>query len=54
MYIGYFKDQDLINEKNPNLNFSISEMPQLTNSNVNFGKIYGFMVSKQSKNASAA
>jgi hypothetical protein len=38
-YIGYFSDKKSINEKNPNLVFGISEMPQSKNgSNVNFGK----------------
>jgi hypothetical protein len=38
-YIGYFSDRDLINEKNPNLIFGVSEMPQLeSNPNVNFGR----------------
>jgi hypothetical protein len=38
-YIGYFSDKSLLNEKNPNLVYGISEMPQLkSGSNVNFGK----------------
>ena len=54
-YIGYFSDKSLLNEKNPNLVYGISEMPQLkSGSNVNFGKFWGFTVSAQAKNKNVA
>jgi len=55
LYIGYYEDKDLILDKNPNLNFGLSEMPQRdANNNVNFGKFTGFTVSSQTKNKDIA
>ncbi|MCC7571969.1 MAG: hypothetical protein KO464_01100 [Candidatus Methanofastidiosum sp.] len=39
MFIGYFKDREMISQKNPNLRFGVSEMPNIANSPiVNFGR----------------
>ncbi len=55
LYIGYYEDKDLILNKNPNLSFGISEMPQRdASNNVNFGKFTGFTVSSQTKNKDIA
>ncbi len=55
MFIGYYSDKELIQKKSPNLSFGISEMPQsIHNPGVNFGKILGFSVSRQSKNQDLA
>lgn len=55
MYIGYFSDRDTIIDKNPNLIFDVSEMPQRSGSdNVNFGRFWGLTVSSQSKNKTVA
>lgn len=55
IYIGYKADKEKIIEKNSNLNFGISEMPQRDKDNiVNFGKFFGFTVSSQSKNKNVA
>ncbi len=55
IYIGYFSDKGLLNEKNPNLTYGISEMPQVSsNSNTNIGRFWGFTVSTQSKNKNVA
>ena len=55
MFIGYFSDKAIIQKKNPNLSFAVSEMPQSAhNMGVNFGKISGLSVSKQSQNKDLA
>jgi len=55
IYIGYRSDKEKIIKKNSNLNFGISEMPQINiDQNINFGKFFGFTVSSQSKNTEVA
>lgn len=56
MYIGYSSEIYGIRDRNPNLNFDITNVPQLEGATkpVTFGKIYGVSVSKSSKNLNSA
>lgn len=50
MYFGYASEIESIREKNPHLNFDISEAPQIRDSKTKatFGKIYSAVISKNS------
>lgn len=55
-YFGYASELERLQEKNPNLNFDVAEIPQEENGgypNV-YGKITAFGIVKQSKNATGA
>ncbi len=56
MYIGYSSEIYGIRERNPNLNFDVTRLPQLEGSPTptTFGKIYGTAVSKSTKNLGAS
>lgn len=51
-YFGFASELGEISEKNPNLNFDVSIVPQVVGSKYKstFGKIYGFSIMKNSKN----
>ncbi|MBI4692240.1 MAG: extracellular solute-binding protein [Candidatus Terrybacteria bacterium] len=50
MYFGYASEIESIREKNPHLNFDISEAPQIRDGKIKatFGKIYSAVISKSS------
>lgn len=56
LYVGLASDVALISRLNPNLNFSISPLPQIRNRDVlaNGGDVYGFAVSRSSLNKGGA
>jgi len=56
MYFGYSSEIEDIKEKNPHLNFDISETPQIRDGKIRatFGKIYSVMISKSSLKKQAA
>lgn len=56
MYIGYSSEIYGIRERNPNLNFDVTRIPQLEGATtpLTFGKIYGVAVSKSSKNLASS
>ncbi len=56
MYFGFASEMDTIKQKNPHLNFDITEVPQIKDSKnkTTFGKIYGLVISKSSKNLQAS
>lgn len=56
MYVGYSSEIYGIRERNPNLNFDVTRLPQLQNATtpLTFGKIYGASVSKATKNLPSA
>ncbi|MDO8510437.1 MAG: extracellular solute-binding protein [bacterium] len=56
VYFGFASELDEIAEKNPNLNFDISEIPQIRDSRtaITYGKLYGFAILKKSKVPNAA
>jgi ABC-type glycerol-3-phosphate transport system substrate-binding protein len=51
-YFGFASEVEEISDKNPNLNFDVSIVPQVVDSKYKstFGKIYGFTIMKNSKN----
>ena len=51
-YFGFASERKEIVDKNPNLNFDVSLMPQVVGSQykTTFGEIYGFAIMKNSKN----
>ncbi len=51
-YFGFASELQDLREKNPNLNFDVTDMPQLRKSNIRltYGKMYGFSLVKSSKN----
>jgi ABC-type glycerol-3-phosphate transport system substrate-binding protein len=55
-YIGYASEEPLIKQMNPNLNYAVAGMPQLrtAKASINFAKVYGLAVSKQSQNQAGA
>lgn len=56
MYLGYASELPIIADKNPNLNFDITKVPQIPDARINmtFGKIYGLGVIKGGKNPQGA
>lgn len=56
MYFGYASELPTITLKNPNLNFDVALVPQSKDADtqVVFGKIYGFAILKSSKNVTSA
>ena len=52
MYFGYASEIKDISDKNPNLNFDVTMIPQTLDSQnkITFGEIYGFSILKSSKN----
>ena len=55
-YLGYPTELATIRQKNPNLNFAITMMPQEsdTGNKVNYGRLYSIGISKLSKNLAGA
>jgi multiple sugar transport system substrate-binding protein len=56
MYFGYASELENVKAKNIHLNFDIAEVPQIKDSSLKatFGKIYGLVMSKNSKNIQTA
>ena len=56
MYFGFASEIFSIQQKNPNLNFDVANVPQIRESKkkINYGHFYGLAISKQSKVAPAA
>ena len=56
VYFGFASELADIREKNPNLNFDVTAMPQARQATTDtvFGKIYALSIVKQSKNVNAA
>lgn len=61
IYIGYASEEPLLRRMNPNLNFAIASMPQIRPAQngdlrnyLNFGRVYGFAISRASDNLSGA
>lgn len=52
IFFGYPADYETMREKNPNLNFRMAAIPQIsaTSKKVNYGQLYSFGISKISKN----
>lgn len=52
IFFGYPEDYEVIREKNPNLNFRMTAIPQIsaTSKKVNYGQLYSFGISKITKN----
>lgn len=56
LYIGYASEEALIARLNPNLNFSVSGMPQIRNAaaSITTGRVYGFAIPRTSTNPTGA
>jgi len=56
MYLGFGSEISLIRNKNPNLNFDVTLLPQSRNSTVSttYGKLYGLAILSSSKNKTGA
>lgn len=56
MYFSYASELKEIQEKNPNLDFSVSQFPQVLDGEIKatFGKIWGIAISNQAKNKQGA
>jgi ABC-type glycerol-3-phosphate transport system substrate-binding protein len=56
VYFGYASEYDLIHQKNSNLNYGVTLMPQITSQpsvppvNITYGKLYGFSISNTTFN----
>ncbi len=55
-YFGFASEASDLKQKNPNLNFDVTMMPQTLNQTgkVTFGELYGFAILKSSANAAPA
>ncbi|MFH1402249.1 MAG: extracellular solute-binding protein [Patescibacteria group bacterium] len=56
IYFGFASELKELQNKNPNLNFDVSVMPQVSGAknNINFGKMQGLAINKGSKNLTGA
>jgi multiple sugar transport system substrate-binding protein len=56
MYFGFASEAKNIKQKNPHLNFDISEVPQIKDSKnkITFGKMYSLVIAKNSPNLQTA
>lgn len=56
MYFGYASEVENIKQKNPHLNFDVTQVPQIRDSKTKatFGKIYSLVVSKSSRQIQGA
>jgi len=57
MYFGYASEAKEIIERNPHVNFDVSEIPQIKDAKINiltFGKIYSLVIAKNSSKKQAA
>ena len=56
LYIGYVSEAPFITAANPNLNFSVTQIPQPATAQVKntYGRIYASMIPRGAKNASGA
>jgi len=55
IYFGYASEAGTIRQKNPNLNFDVSELPQIKGAKIptSYGNFIGMAILKSSRNASA-
>lgn len=55
-YFGFASELSTLRNKNPNLNFDVSTLPQLRTGGVTaaYGRLYAFSIVKQTRNANAA
>lgn len=56
MYFGFASEYQDIKDKNPNLNFDVTVMPQIVDAKVKstYGELYGFSILKSSQNPTEA
>lgn len=55
IYFGFASELDSLRNKNPNLNFDVTSLPQTEEgSKITFGKMYALSITKNSKNANSA
>ena len=56
LYVGYASEEPTIQAENPNLNFAVAALPQIRGSAhvVDLARVYGFAVSRTSKNITGA
>jgi maltose-binding protein MalE len=56
LYVGYASEEPAIRAENPNLNFAVAALPQIRGASktVNYARVYGFAVSRTSKNIAGA